>query len=417
VRRPDLTFGVIDHGVSTAPGRTLETWRPTLQRSLAMQANCAEFGIELMDLDDPRQGIVHVVAPELGVILPGSTVVCGDSHTSTCGGLGAWAWGIGTSEVCHVLENQVLIQRRPRTLRIWVEGRLGEGVTPKDLILHLIGTYGAGAGIGHVVEYAGPAIRGLSVEGRLTICNMSIEMGARAGLIGVDDTTLDYLDGLPFAPKGELWEGATRDWRALNSADEARFDREIRLDVSSLAPQVTWGTSPEHAVAVDARSPDPAEAADPERRRALDQALAYMGLVPGQPLEGVPIDYAFIGSCTNSRLSDLQAAARIVDGRKVAEGVSAWVVPGSSQVKRAAEALGLDRIFRDAGFQWRESGCSMCVATNGETVAAGKRCISTSNRNFEDRQGSGSRTHLASPAMVAAAAVTGRITDVRKLTA
>lgn len=416
VRRRELTFGVIDHSVATTPGRTADSWPPTRRRILDMRKYCAQYGIALYDIDDPRQGITHVVAPELGITFPGCTLVCADSHTATNGGLGAWAWGIGTTEVRHVLANQTLIQRKPKTMRVTFDGALGPWVYAKDMILYLIGRYGVAAGTGYAVEYAGPAIRALPVEGRLTLCNMSIEFGARAGLIAPDDATIQYLAGRPFAPRGDLWEAAAADWRRLRSDDEAQFDRELAIDCAAIAPQVTWGTMPDEVLGIDKRVPDPANAADAARRDTMRRALDYIGLAPGQPIEGTPIDVAFIGSCTNARLSDLQVAAAVVKGRTVAPGVRALVVPGSSAVKRAAESEGLDRIFRDAGFEWRESACSMCVATNGDTVAAGQRCISTSNRNFEGRQGPGARTHLASPAMVAAAALAGRIADVRKLT-
>lgn len=415
VRNTDLTFGVIDHSPSTAPGRTAETFEPSRYRITTMRENCKWAGITLFDLDDPRQGIEHVVAPELGITLPGCTLVCGDSHTATNGGLGAWAWGIGTTEIRHVLATQTLIVRKPRVMRVRFEGKLAPNVYPKDLILYLIGRRGVAAGAGHAVEYAGSAIRAMSAEGRMTICNMSIEFGARSGMMAVDDTTLQFLSGRPYAPAGANWDRAAAQWRNLVSDDEARFDTEIEIDCNSVAPQVTWGTSPQDVLAVDGRVPDPSGAPDAARRDYIERALAYIGLTPGQPIEGTPIDVAFIGSCTNARLSDLEAAASIVKGRRVAEGVRALVSPGSSAVKRAAEAKGLDRTFREAGFEWRESGCSMCVASNGDVVPPGSRCMATSNRNFENRQGPRSRTHLASPIMVAAAAVTGKITDVRKL--
>jgi 3-isopropylmalate/(R)-2-methylmalate dehydratase large subunit len=410
-----LTYAVIDHSVSTMPGRTAASFEPTRERIEAMQKNCRDFAIDLFDIDDPAQGIVHVIAPELGITLPGSTLVCADSHSATSGGVGAWAWGIGTTQVLQVLATQTLIQKKPKTMRVDFSGTIGPGVFAKDLILYLIGRHGIAAGSGFVVEYAGPVIRAMPIEARMTMCNMSIEFGARSGLIAVDDQTLHYLAGRRYAPKSGAWEKAAQSWRSLRSDEAAEFDREIGIDCSAVKPQISWGTTPQDVIAVDESTPLPASTADPDRRRAIERALAYMDLAPGAPIAGVPIDVAFIGSCTNSRLSDLEEAAKVVRGRKVAEGVEALIVPGSTQVKVAAEAKGLDKIFRDAGFQWRESGCSLCVATNGDLVPPGKRSISTSNRNFENRQGPGSRTHLASPAMVAAAAVTGRITDVRKL--
>jgi 3-isopropylmalate/(R)-2-methylmalate dehydratase large subunit len=414
VKNLELTFGVIDHDPSTLPGRTATTYEPSRERIGAMQENCREFGVYLFDVNDARQGIVHVIATEHGIVLPGMTVVCGDSHTATSGGVGAWGWGIGTIEVERVFATQTLLLPKPKTMRANFLGRMPDGVAAKDLILSLIGRYGVAIGTGYAVEYAGPAIRALSIEGRLTICNMSIEFGARSGLVAPDDATMEFFAGRPYAPKGELWERAMAYWRTLPSADDAVFDQEIDIDCSALKPQVTWGTSPQEVIGVDERIPDPSQVG-PERRAAMMQALAYMGLEPGMTMEGLSIDYAFIGSCTNSRLSDLQAAAAVIKGRRVPEAVTALVVPGSSQVKAAAEALGLDRLFKDAGFQWRESGCSMCQTLGGDFVPPGRRCISTSNRNFEDRQGARSRTHLASPAMVAAAAVHGHIVDIRRL--
>jgi len=415
VRNVDLTYGVIDHSVSSSPGRTADSFPPSRYRIVGMRDRCREFGVELFDIDDPRQGIVHVIAPELGIALPGTTLVCADSHTATSGGLGAWAWGIGTTEVRHVLASQCLVQRKPATMRVSFEGMLQPGVFAKDLILHLIGRYGVAAGTGHVVEYAGSAIRAMPIEGRLTICNMSVEFGARAGLIGADDTTFDYIAGRPFAPAGAAWDAALAAWRDAHSDAAARFDREITIDCNAVTPQITWGTSPQDVSGVDECVPAPDGIADPVRRRALERTLDYIDLQPGQHLEGIPIDVAFIGSCTNGRLSDLETAADILRGRHVAPGVRGLVVPGSSSVKRAAEAIGLDRIFRDAGFEWRESSCSMCVAANGDTIDPGQRCITTSNRNFEDRQGAGARTHLASPATVAASAIRGSIAEARKL--
>lgn len=415
VKNLELTFGVIDHDPSTLPGRTAQTYEPSRERFSAMQENSREFGLQLFDVNDPGQGIVHVIATEHGIVQPGMTVVCGDSHTATSGGVGAWGWGIGTTEVERVFATQTLLLPKPKTLRATFRGRVLDGVTPKDLILYLIGRYGVAVGTGYAVEYAGPAIRALPVDGRLTICNMSIEFGARSGMIAPDDTTIQFFDGRPYSPRGRFWDDAVAYWRTLPTADDAVFDREIDVDCCAIKPQITWGTSPQEVIGVDERIPDPSEV-QPERRASMVQALAYMGLEPGMEIDGIPIDYAFIGSCTNSRLSDLQAAAAVIKGRKVPPTVTALVVPGSSQVKAAAEAAGLDRIFKEAGFQWRESGCSMCQTLGGDFVPPGRRCISTSNRNFEDRQGSKSRTHLASPAMVAAAAVHGRIVDVRRVT-
>lgn len=414
VRNRNLTYAVIDHSISSLPGRTEDTFEPTKYRILAMRKNCAEFDIELFDIDDPRQGITHVISPALGITLPGTTLVCADSHTSTNGGLGAWAWGIGTTEVRHVLANQALIQRKPKTMRVKFEGKLDRGVYAKDLVLYLIGRHGITSGVGHVVEFAGSAIRDMPVEGRMTICNMAIEFGAKAGMVGVDQKTIDYVVGRDFAPTGRNLELAVANWRELHSDPYAHFDKEIVIDVSAIGPQVTWGITPQDVIGIDAPIPDPATLPG-EQRSIVEHALDYIGLKGGASLKGVAIDVAFIGSCTNARLSDLEVAAGVARGRHVDPRVRALVVPGSTAVKKAAEAMGLDRIFKDAGFEWRESSCSMCVATNGDTVAAGERCISTSNRNFEGRQGPQSRTHLASPAMVAAAAILGCITDVREL--
>jgi 3-isopropylmalate/(R)-2-methylmalate dehydratase large subunit len=415
VRRPELTVGTIDHGLSTLPGRKIDSYAASTVRNLAMRKNCADFGVRLFDIDSPNHGIVHVVGPNLGFALPGCTYVCGDSHTASCGGVGAWAWGIGTTEVMQVLATQTLILRKPKTLRATFNGRLSKGVYAKDMILALIGRYGIEAGVGHVVQYAGPAISALAVEGRMTVANMSIEFGARGGLVGADDTTFEYLHGRELSPKGADWDQAVAAWRSLYDTSDAVYDREIDIDCSTLGPQITWGTTPQDVIGVNEAIPDPASAVDPARRAMMERAVGYVGLTPGTPIAGTPIDVAFIGSCTNGRLSDLEAAAAIARGRKVAPGVKALVVPGAAHVKAAAEAAGLDRIFIEAGFEWRESACSMCVAAGGDIVPPGKRSISTSNRNFEGRQGPGSRTHLASPAMVAAAAVTGCITDVRAL--
>ncbi len=413
VRRPDRTFGVADHYVpSHDRGRPIAD--PEVANMVEMlRANSARHGIRLFGLDDPRQGIVHVIGPEEGLTLPGLTIVCGDSHTSTHGAFGALGFGIGASEVSHVLATQTLWQRRPRTLRVTVDGALGAFVSGKDLILSIIAAVGAGGATGHVIEYAGSAVRSLSMEGRLTVCNMSIEAGARAGMVAPDDTTFAYLNGRPNAPTGAVWDRAVAAWRDLATDADARFDREVRLDAAGIAPTVTWGTSPETAVPVTARVPDPAAEADGRRRAQIAEMLDYMGLAPGVPLCDVPVDRVFIGSCTNGRIEDLRAAAAVLKGRKAA--VPGLVTPGSTPVKAQAEAEGLDRIFKDAGLGWGEAGCSMCVGMNGDLVAAGERCASTSNRNFPHRQGQGARTHLMSPAMVAAAAVTGRLTDVRRL--
>ena len=415
VRDPALTFGVIDHSVASTPGRNDDSFQPSKYRILAMRRNCDEAGIEYFDIDDPRQGITHVVAPELGITLPGTTLVCADSHTATNGALGCWAWGIGTTEVRHVLANQVLIQRKPKTMQVRLDGRLRQGVFAKDVILHLIRKIGIAGGVGYAVEYTGSVVDGLDLEGRMTICNMSVELGARAGMMGVDEKTISYVAARPLAPKGLLLERAIADWRTMRSDPGAHFDSEISVECSGLTPQISWGTTPQEVMSIESRVPAPESFGTTADRKSAARALDYMGLKPGQDIEDVSIDVAFIGSCTNARLSDLQEAARIVKGHKVASGVRALIVPGSTSVKRRAEALGLDRIFSDAGFEWRESSCSMCVATNGDVVAPGERCIATTNRNFEGRQGPGSRTHIASPAMVAAAAITGRITDVRRL--
>lgn len=415
VRNPELVFATPDHAVSSAPGRTEDT-NPIGGKFLReLRRHAAAAGVRLFDLGQEGQGIVHVVGPELGITLPGLTVVCGDSHTCTQGGLGAIAFGIGSSELTHVLATQTLVQRKPRRMRVRFEGRPQPGVTPKDMILFLIGRIGAAAGTGFAVEYAGSAIRALPLEGRLTICNLSIELGAKVGMVAPDDTTFDYLHGRMFAPKGEMWDRAVAFWRSLPSDPEARFDAEHEIDVGEIAPQITWGTSPQDVIAIDQPIPDPDGVADPDRRKAMAAALDYMDLKPGARLEGTKVDWVFIGSCTNSRLSDLRAAAALAKGRKVAPGVNAWVVPGSEIVRREAEKEGLHTIFREAGFDWREPGCSMCVAANGEQVPPRARSVSTSNRNFVGRQGPLARTHLASPAMAVAAAVTGAISDVRKL--
>jgi len=415
VRNPELTFATPDHAISTEPGRRDDSNEIGARLVPALRRLSREQRVAFFDFDDPRMGIVHVIGPELGLTLPGTIVVCGDSHTCTHGGVGALAWGIGNSELTHVLATQCLIERRPEQLRVRFDGRPGPGVEPKDMILHVIGRIGAAGGSGHVVEYAGSAIEALDIEGRMTICNLSIEMGAKMGLIAPDDTTFDYVAGRPLAPQGAMWDAAITAWRQLPGDDGAGFDKEVSIDAGTIAPQITWGTSPEQTVAVDQAVPDPDREDDPTRRQAMHQALDYMDLKPGTPLDGLKIDRVFIGSCTNSRLSDLRRAAAVARDQRVAPHVAAWVVPGSHSVKREAEAEGLDRVFIDAGFEWREPGCSMCVAANGETVAAGQRCVSTSNRNFVGRQGPGARTHLAGPAMAAAAAIAGHVTDVRRL--
>ncbi len=418
-RRPwrvEAVVAVPDHNVPTTDrSRGIEDPVSRVQVE-TLDRNCAEFGIREFRMDDPRQGIVHVIGPEQGLTLPGMTIVCGDSHTSTHGAFGALAFGIGTSEVEHVLATQCLVTRRLRNMRVRFTGTLPAGVYAKDMALALIGRIGTAGGTGCALEYAGDAVAALSMEGRMTLCNMAIEAGARVGLVAVDETTIRYLEGRPFAPRGALWERAVEAWRALASDPDAAFDREVELDVSSLEPQVTWGTSPEMVAPIGGRVPDPADEPDPVRRGAMERALAYMGLEPGTRLEAIAVDRVFIGSCTNARIEDLRAAAAVVRGRRVARTVrQALVVPGSGLVKRQAEAEGLDRIFREAGFEWREPGCSMCLAMNADRLGPGERCASTSNRNFEGRQGAGGRTHLVSPAMAAAAAIAGRFVDVREL--
>jgi 3-isopropylmalate/(R)-2-methylmalate dehydratase large subunit len=413
VRQPARTVATVDHNVPTTP-RNLPIQDPISARQIeALRQNCREFGIQLFDIDSPDQGIVHVIGPELGFTQPGMTIVCGDSHTSTHGAFGALAFGIGTSEVEHVLATQCLPQKKPRSMQVLVEGVPGEGVTAKDLALGIIGQIGTDGATGHVVEYSGSAVRGLSMEGRMTLCNMTIEAGARAGMVAPDETTFAYLRGRRYAPKGAAWDTAVARWRELASDPGASYDKTLRLDPSQLTPFVTWGTNPGMVAPVTGRIPKMSDAASDAERRAWERALEYMGLQPGTRMEDVAVDRVFIGSCTNSRLEDLRAAARIAKGYKVSPKVRAMVVPGSQNTKQLAESEGLDRIFREAGFEWRESGCSMCLGMNPDILGAGERCASTSNRNFEGRQGRGGRTHLVSPAMAAAAAIAGHFVDVR----
>lgn len=415
VRNPELTYGTTDHLISTDRDRGDDTVEGGKQLIQAFRKSTHEHAIRHFDVHDPQQGIVHVIAPELGIALPGVTLVCGDSHTGTVGALGAWAWGIGTSSVEQVLATQTLAVRKPKTMRIHVDGMLGNGVTAKDLILFLIGQIGTAGATGYALELTGQAISAMSMEGRFTLCNMGVEAGARTTLIAPDDTTFDYVRGREFAPAGEAFDMAVSHWRQLAGDEGAIYDTELYFDASVVAPQLTWGTSPEQVIAIDAAVPDPARIIDKEEREAAQRAIEYMGIQPGAPLLGLKVDAVFIGSCTNSRMSDLLAAAAVARGRKVASHVRAMVVPGSMTVKREAEALGLDQVFLDAGFEWREPGCSMCAAVNGDRVPDGKRCVSTSNRNFEGRQGPGARTHLASPAVAAASAIAGALTDTRFL--
>jgi 3-isopropylmalate/(R)-2-methylmalate dehydratase large subunit len=415
VRNPELTLATPDHGLSTLPGRTDDSNPAATKLLKGMREEAALAGVRCYDINEDGQGIVHIIGPELGLTQPGLSIVCGDSHTCTQGGLGALAFGVGRSEVIHVLATQTLYQKKPKRMRIRFEGTPAPGVAPKDLVLHLIGEIGAAGGSGYAVEFAGEAIRAMSIEGRLTICNLAIEFGAKFGLVAPDETTFAYLKDKPLAPKGVAWDAAVTYWKTLPSDPDAHFDREITIDAAKVQPQVTWGTSPQQVTGIDGVAPDPATIADPEQRKAVEDALAYMGLLPNQKLAGTPIDWAFIGSCTNGRIEDLRAAADVARGRKVAAGVRAWVVPGSQKVRRAAEAEGLDKVFVAAGFEWRAPGCSMCLAANGETVPPKARSVSTTNRNFEGRQGPEARTHLASPAMAAAAAIAGCITDFRTL--
>ncbi|TXG82678.1 MAG: 3-isopropylmalate dehydratase large subunit [Sphingomonadales bacterium] len=421
VRRPDLTLAVPDHNVPTtarlANGQVLPIADPESALQVAtLKANCAEFGIEHIEMTAAEQGIVHVIGPEQGFTLPGVTMVCGDSHTATHGAFGALAFGIGTSEIEHVFATQTLLLSPSKTLEIRVDGSLGFSVTPKDVALAIIGRIGAAGGTGSVIEYTGDVFRAMSMEGRMTVCNMSIEAGARAGLVAPDETTFAYVEGRPRAPKDAIWAQALAYWRTLPSDPGAAYDKMVVINAADIAPLVTWGTSPEDVVPITGAVPDPSSFSDPAKRAGAEKALAYMGLTPGTAMTDIPVEHVFIGSCTNSRIEDLRAAAAVARGRKVADGIrQALVVPGSGLVRRQAEAEGLDRIFREAGFDWREPGCSMCLGMNPDKVPAGERCASTSNRNFVGRQGPGSRTHLLSPAMAAAAAVTGRLTDVRQL--
>jgi 3-isopropylmalate/(R)-2-methylmalate dehydratase large subunit len=414
VRRPDLTFSMQDHTVATKPGRDDGTNPSGAAFLKAMREGSRRNGIRLFDIDDPEQGICHVVAPEVGIVLPGATHAVPDSHASTVGGLGALAFGCGTSELAHILATQAMALKRPKRMRVRLDGRLAAHVSAKDVALRLIAELGVAGARGYVVEYSGTAVHAMPIEQRMTLCNLNIEMGGRSGLVAPDDATFGWIAGRPFAPQGLMWERARAHWRTLASDDDAEFDREHALDCSTLEPQITWGTDPSQVLGISGRVPDPA-AGDASRRAAAESALAYMGLTPGTALAGLSVDRVFIGSCTNSRLPDLKAAAEVVRGRRVAPGVVAMVVPGSTTVKREAEAAGLDRIFRDAGFFWGESGCSMCAGGNGDRGEPGERCVSTTNRNFEHRQGPKVRTHLASPETAAATALAGRIADVRQV--
>ena len=413
VRAPEKTLAVVDHNVPTTDRSHGIADPESALQVQTLADNAAEFGLEYYNEMDPRQGVVHIIGPEQGFTLPGTTIVCGDSHTSTHGAFGALAHGIGTSEVEHVLATQTLIQKKAKNMRVVVDGALHDGVTAKDIILAIIGEIGTAGGTGSVIEYTGEAIRALSMEGRMTVCNMSIEGGARAGMVAPDEKTFAYLKDRPKSPKGVHWDEAVKYWETLTSDEGAHFDSEIRLDAGNLPPIITWGTSPENVVSITGKTPDPAAIADAGKRAAVERALAYMGLAPNTAMTDVTIDRAFIGSCTNGRIEDLRAAAAVIKGRKVAESVNALVVPGSGLVKEQAEAEGLDKIFLAAGFEWREPGCSMCLAMNADKLAPGERCASTSNRNFEGRQGFKGRTHLVSPAMAAAAAIAGRFVDIR----
>jgi 3-isopropylmalate/(R)-2-methylmalate dehydratase large subunit len=416
LRRPDRHIATVDHNVPTtsAHDRLVIADQVSAAQVNALRKNCAEFGVEFFDVQDASQGIVHMIGPELGATKPGMTIVCGDSHTSTHGAFGALAFGIGTSEVEHVMATQTLPQSTPKTFRINVEGELPYGVTAKDIILDIIGRIGTDGATGYVVEYAGSAIRALSMEGRMTVCNMSIEAGARAGMIAPDDTTFTYLKGRRFSPKGEAWDRAVEQWRSLVTDEDATFDRELNIDATKLVPTVTWGTSPGMVTTIDGTVPSPEDAKTEADKKSFTRALEYMNLKPGTKLEDIKVDAVFLGSCTNARIEDLRAAAKVVKGHRVATTVRAMVVPGSQRVKHQAEEEGLDLVFKSAGFEWREPGCSMCLGMNPDILQPGERCASTSNRNFEGRQGRGGRTHLLSPEMAAAAAITGHLTDIRK---
>jgi 3-isopropylmalate/(R)-2-methylmalate dehydratase large subunit len=415
VRRPDLTFAVMDHSVPTKDRNLPLADNVAAAQFAALARNCKEAGIVLFDMQNPDQGIVHIIGPDLGITQPGQTIVCGDSHTSTHGAFGALAFGIGTSEVEHVLATQCLTQFKSETMMIRLNGRRPRGVTAKDLILATIGKIGIAGGTGHVVEYAGEALRELSMEGRMTVCNMSIEAGARAGMVAPDDTTVAYLEGRPFVPRGKDFQEAAERWKSFASDPGARFDRVVELDAAQIAPQVTWGTNPGMVTDVTGRVPDPAALSDAAERSAAERALEYMALEPGTPIQDIPLDRVFIGSCTNSRLEDLRLAASVLDGKKIAKTIKqALAVPGSQRIKARAEAEGLDRIFIAAGFEWRDAGCSMCIGMNSDILPSGERCASTSNRNFEGRQGKGGRTHLVSPMMAAAAAIEGHFVDIRQ---
>ncbi|MBB4303708.1 3-isopropylmalate/(R)-2-methylmalate dehydratase large subunit [Rhodobium orientis] len=412
-RAPEKTLTVVDHNIPTTDrSKGVDDPESALQIE-TLARNAAEFGLEYYDEHDVRQGVVHIIGPEQGFTLPGTTIVCGDSHTSTHGAFGALAHGIGTSEVEHVLATQTLIQSKAKNMRVTVDGALADGVTAKDIVLAIIGEIGTGGGTGHVIEYAGEAIRALSMEGRMTVCNMTVEAGARAGMIAPDEKTFEYLKGRPKSPKGADWEAAVDYWKTLVTDEGAEFDAEVRLDAGNLPPLITWGTSPENVVSITGSVPDPEQIEDPAKRAAVERALAYMGLEAGTRMTDIAIDRAFVGSCTNGRIEDLRAAAAVAKGRKVADRVNALIVPGSGLVKEQAEAEGLDKVFIEAGFEWREPGCSMCLAMNADKLAPGERCASTSNRNFEGRQGFKGRTHLVSPAMAAAAAIAGHFVDIR----